>query len=325
MRQSLIVSFIATTVAASVLIPLVLKWLKTRGVVDVPVDRSLHTRPTPRGGGIALTAAMAIGLGVAGSVPWPVWVGILGFAFIGAYDDLQSQTATTRLVGQGLLAAIVAVGLTQSSGAQPWTWFGVALIIAASVNATNFMDGINGITALHAVIWGITYAVALPIVGLGDLIPLAITLSAASIVFLPWNFPRARLFLGDSGSYLIGASVGILASAGVLAGYLIAFLGPLSIYAVDTGLTLARRVTRREPLTEAHRSHIFQRLVALGWSHQKTTLVTAGLSTACALLALATLSIPAHLTTVSLLCILLLCALYVLLPAQVRSRKRRQD
>jgi len=218
------------------------------------------------------------------------------------------------------LAAIVATGLAQVFGA-PVLWAAAGLIvIAATVNATNFMDGINGITGLHAVVWGIAYVAAFRAVDQVALIPLAVALAAVGLAFLPWNMPHARMFLGDSGSYLIGASAGILAAGGTMVGYPLAFIGPLATYAADTGFAVVQRLRRRERLTEAHRSHVFQQLVALGWGHTQTAFVTAGFTAASAGLALATVETPIAITILLLGAIIFVNALYLALPFFIRIR-----
>ena len=318
--QSGVLVALVTLGAASALLPILLWWLRRNDVVDVPGHRSLHDQPTPRGAGIALAIAMLLGLLAAGGVPWPVWLGVIGFAAIGAWDDLSRQPVGVRFFAQLLLAAIVATGLAQIFGAPVlWAVAGL-LVIAATVNATNFMDGLNGITGLQAVVWGIAYVAAFRAIDQVALVPLAVALAAVGLAFLPWNMPKARLFLGDSGSYLIGASAGILAVGGAMAGYPLAFIGPLATYAADTGFAVVQRLRRGERLTEAHRSHVFQQLVALGWSHTRTAFVTAGFTAASAGLALATIEAPLMITVLLLVAIISVNTLYLALPFFIRIR-----
>ena len=311
---------LVTLVSASVLLPLLLWWLRRHNVVDIPGHRSLHEQPTPRGAGIALAIAILLGLLAAGGAPWPVWLGVIGFGAVGAWDDLSRRSVGMRFFAQVVLAAIVATGLAHTFGA-PVLWAVAGLImIAATVNATNFMDGINGITGLHAVVWGIAYVAALLSIDQGALIPLAVALAAVGLAFLPWNMPRARLFLGDSGSYLIGACAGIIAVGGSMASYPLVFIGPLATYAADTCFAVVQRLLRRERLTEAHRSHVFQQLVALGWSHTRTAFVTAGFTAASAGLALATTEAPFMISVVLLVAIISVNIFYLALPFFIRIR-----
>jgi UDP-N-acetylmuramyl pentapeptide phosphotransferase/UDP-N-acetylglucosamine-1-phosphate transferase len=257
---------------------------------------------------------------VAGGAPWPLWLGVIGFAAIGAWDDLSRRPAAARLVAQLLVAVAVAVGFTQTLGSH-LIWAAVGLvIIVATANATNFMDGINGITSLHAIVWGLFYVLALQTIGSDQLVPLAVALMAVGVAFLPWNMPRARMFLGDSGSYLVGASAGMIAFAGCVAGYPLAFLGPLATYASDTGWAVIQRLRRGEKLMKAHRSHVFQRLVARGWTHTQTAFITVGFTSLSATLALATLTVPSSLKPLLFVGILLVNVLYLSLPAILRER-----
>jgi len=120
-------------------------------------------------------------------------------------------------------------------------------------------------------------------------VSLAAALIGVSLAVLPWNWGKtARIFLGDSGSYLLGISISILLIVTWLIGPgLLIAIAPVSIYLVDTGSTLIQRVIRRESLTVAHRDHVYQRLVRSGWSHPKTAVFVACFSAFVGLIALA--------------------------------------
>jgi UDP-N-acetylmuramyl pentapeptide phosphotransferase/UDP-N-acetylglucosamine-1-phosphate transferase len=149
------------------------------------------------------------------------------------------------------------------------------------VNAVNFMDGINGITSLTMVVWGVT-ALA---VGYADnsaaLVALGGATAGAAIGFLPYNAPSARMFLGDVGSYLFGGLVGCGIQLGWADGASVAVLAaPLSLYAADTGSALLRRAMRGERLTDAHREHVYQRLTSdVGIPHFVVSAYAAGSAT----------------------------------------------
>ena len=105
-----------------------------------------------------------------------------------------------------------------------------------------------------------------------------LTVAAAALAFAPFNFPRARMFLGDVGSYFLGGWLGALAVYGVAAGIPPeAVLAPLALYVTDAAATLLMRIVRHEPWLSPHKAHVFQRLVQLGWSHVRTTLLVAAL------------------------------------------------
>jgi UDP-N-acetylmuramyl pentapeptide phosphotransferase/UDP-N-acetylglucosamine-1-phosphate transferase len=310
-----------TTVA--VMVP-VLAVLRRHQVVDVPNARSSHAAVVPRGGGVALLAGVAVGVASAvvvrppaASSPDPavivsVALGVVLFGALGLVDDLSDVDARVRLPVQVLLAVAVATALAV---AVPARW-GVALVavvgsvwLVSYVNAFNFMDGINAISAVSALLAACWFG------GLAvhdsDAVVYAASwaLSGAAVGFLPWNAPRARIFLGDVGSYGVGALIGSLALLTALReGDALPALAPLVIYLVDTGGTLVRRASRGESLLEAHRSHVYQRLLGVGLSHS----AVAGLvGLAGALICGAGLVLP---TAPAVVVAVLVGALYLALP-----------
>jgi UDP-N-acetylmuramyl pentapeptide phosphotransferase/UDP-N-acetylglucosamine-1-phosphate transferase len=311
---TLLAAGITALIVTSVALPLLVRILRTGNLVDVPSDRSLHVQPTPRGAGIALALGVAAALAVSGTALWPLWLAPLGLATLGAWDDLRRQPAVMRLVIQTVIAAICASGLAHALGGGPGLIILGTLLIVATVNATNFMDGINGITGLHAIVWGVAYAIMLTRMDESDAVPLAVALAAVGAAFVPWNMPRARIFLGDSGSYLIGGIAGVLSLVVLIAGEPLAALCPLAIYAADTSWALARRFVKREHLAEAHRTHVFQQLVVDGWSHSKTALVTTAFTALCALMGLLSLGKSTIAQIAILIAVVLISGGYLLLP-----------
>ncbi len=275
-------------VATGLTIPL----LHRARVLDVPNHRSSHVDVVPRGGGIGVAAGVAVGVALGGSDHdvVVVLVGAALAALVGLADDLRGLGAHTRLGAQLVLAAgvsfLLLAGRDRSTallvvgGAVAVVW------LVGCLNAFNFMDGINGISGLTAAVAGGWYAwlghdlsyAALQVAGLA--------LAGAAIGFLPWNAFRARVFLGDVGSYGLGLAIGGLALVSLLGGASwVGALAPLAIYLADTSWTLVGRVRRGETWHEAHRQHVYQRLVIAGWSHQVTASVTAGLALLVCLLA----------------------------------------
>jgi len=142
------------------------------------------------------------------------------------------------------------------------------LVVVAVINAVNFMDGINGISAATGLVGGLAYAAIGSSAHDHSLVILGAAVAAASAAFAPWNVPRARVFLGDVGSYALGAALAGCLVVAVRAGQpLEAAVGPLALYFADTGTVLARRLARREPWREPHRLHAYQRLTNTGLSH----------------------------------------------------------
>ncbi|MGH3719186.1 MAG: MraY family glycosyltransferase [Pseudonocardiaceae bacterium] len=281
----LLAPLVCFTVATAVQ-PIVIRMLRSGGVIDIPGIRSSHTIPTPRGGGIAVGLGLLVGIVIVGNSTWlPLIVALVFFFSIGLAEDLRGVPIAVRLSLQLPAGAVVTYLLTLSVPVHLLPR--VVLIVIAAVwitgyvNAFNFMDGINGISGAHAVIGGLAFATigvsyrhpSLVIVG-------AIT-AAAGLAFLPWNAGHARVFLGDVGSYTLGAVLAVLAVYSVLRGVPVeAVLAPLSLYVADTGWTLLRRILRKEDWRRPHRDHAYQRLCDAGWSHQRVSLLTFGVSLA---------------------------------------------
>lgn len=265
-------SWIAAAVALSLsaILPFALRPLLTRfAVVDVPVERSSHVRPTLRGGGIAPGIGIVLGAlvlaasfsGVPGSLLVVIAITSAAFAVLGLVDDVRSLGSTSRAVVQIVIATAACVAIVGVTNG-PWWLYGLGPIaVAGYVNVANFMDGINTVSGLH----GATVGGSLAVSGaLGDqpwLVGLGTCIALAFLAFIPWNVVGRGMFLGDVGSYLLGGSIAVAAVAAVAVGApLIAVLGPLVPYLVDTSSTLLRRVARGERWFEAHNTHVYQRL-----------------------------------------------------------------
>ena len=269
---------------------LLLRWQ----IIDSPNERSSHTRPTVRGGGIAIiTTVVGVGLGfICRSERQPLLVaglGTLALAVVSFIDDLKSIGAAIRLGCHFLAAVAVLIALGISSitlGLSPDTGMLVPAIasgvlgclwIVGYTNAFNFMDGINGIAGGQAAITGLGMAL-LTALTVGEFssppVLLSLAIAGAALGFLPYNFPSARMFMGDVGSAPLGFLLGFLViwlakSAGAW------LLIPLALlhanFVLDTAITLLRRVARGEQWHEAHREHFYQRLVRSGKSHAFVT------------------------------------------------------
>ena len=261
--------------------PAVLVGLRRWGVLDIPTHRSSHAEPTPRGGGVAVGIGATLGLVTATSVPSRPATGILlaacGLGLVGLLDDLAEVPALWRLTLQVVPAAVAATWLVSSSQRSAIVHLGlvclVALWLVSYVNAFNFMDGINGISVVQTVVAGGAWWVVAEIRDIPTLGTLGVIIAAAALAFAPFNFPRARMFLGDSGSYFVGAWLAAVVVLGLRAGLPVEAVGaPLALYLADTGTTLVRRVWRGQTWHAAHRDHAYQRLVDHGWSHTSTTI-----------------------------------------------------
>jgi UDP-GlcNAc:undecaprenyl-phosphate GlcNAc-1-phosphate transferase len=318
---TLIYAGAASLIVSSIALPIILIVLRNRALVDVANERSLHVGATPRGAGMALAFGVAAALAVSGTTFWPFWFAPLSLAGLGALDDIRRRPALARLSIQVLIAAISATGVASALGCGPIIALFGAFLIVATVNATNFMDGINGVSALHAVVWGIAYAVMLSQVDQVAAVSLAVALVGIGAAFLPWNVPNAKMFLGDSGSYLIGGIAGMLAVTLLFAGEPLAALCPLAVYAADTGSSLLLRLAKRENLTEAHRNHVFQQLVAKGWSHGRTALVVAAFTTVSAAMGVLSLGRSVTAQVLILASVVILNVVYLSLPRIFAGRR----
>jgi UDP-GlcNAc:undecaprenyl-phosphate/decaprenyl-phosphate GlcNAc-1-phosphate transferase len=279
-------------VAEPVTIPL----LRRAAAIDVPGQRSSHLVPTPRGGGLPVAAGLvAAAVLIGGEIATAFGVTIAAFSLIGLAEDLDGLAAGQRLAlqaGGGVLAGLVLVStLPVPAGALAVLAVLTAVWITGFVNAFNFMDGVNGISGAHALAGGTVFALLGAWSGDAFLVPAGAALAASALAFLPWNAGRARVFLGDVGSYALGAGLAVLAAYAVIRGIPAeAALGPLALYLADTGWTLQRRIRAGERVLEPHRSHTYQRWCDAGWSHQRVTTVTVALTVLLSLLGGASLT-----------------------------------
>jgi UDP-GlcNAc:undecaprenyl-phosphate GlcNAc-1-phosphate transferase len=274
--------------------PVMIVGLRRLRALDEPCERSSHQAPTLRGGGmapaLAATAAVLYGHELTGDLLVGLLVAALLYGAIGLVEDLRGVPALPRLAAQ--LAAAVAVLpwlLADLTGPSVWQLAfgaGVVLWLASYVNAFNFMDGINGISVAQVVVAGVTWWLVGQAQGADGVAGAGLVVALAALGFLPYNFPRARVFLGDVGSYFLGAWLAVLAVLGMRAGIAFeAMFAPLALYLADTGATLLRRVRRSDTWHEPHRDHAYQRLHhGLGWSHSRTTAVVAAFMVVCSAL-----------------------------------------
>lgn len=255
---------------------------RRRGLVDLPGQRRSHVAPTPRGGGIGIVASVGVvlaALAVRGQLPLLSAVGLglalLLVAAVGWWDDHRPLPARLRLVVHAVAAAVFLLGLPVELPVLPALAFSALLAFAlvAAINVCNFMDGINGLAASQACLLAAGLAVAFVESGSPGWGLLAAALAAACAGFLPFNLPRARIFLGDVGSGALGLLVGVLLLVAWLRGALPlpAVLLLPSAFALDAGLTLLGRIRAGKRWMSPHREHLYQWLVRSGASHFTVT------------------------------------------------------
>jgi Fuc2NAc and GlcNAc transferase len=234
------------------------------GLIDFPNERSSHIAPTPKGGGVGIFAAFLLS-SIHIGLPITLWLPISGLSILALLEDKVDLSPKFRLCAQLCLMAclIIGVGHLPSSSllylilALFWTVF-----IVGAANFYNFMDGINGIAGITGLIGFGLLAVYVHINKVQIvLFPLAVSTSLACLGFLPLNMPKAKVFMGDIGSMLLGSGFGCfvyLASDTLLDFICMAsFLLP---FYVDELTTMFVRLKNGERLTQAHRSHIYQLL-----------------------------------------------------------------
>lgn len=274
-------------------------------IMDQPNDRSLHSNPTPRSGGLAFLSAAALATGALAVVASSsdsglFWVaaGAVLLAVSGAADDLIDLSPRIRLVVQLLSAGtIIAAGLAPTQFQLPGTALPLPPLMAIAVtlgyvvwmtNLYNFMDGMDGFAGGMAVIGFGSLAAMAALAGDPQMAAINAVIAASVAGFLVWNFPPARIFMGDAGSSVLGFLAAAMTLAGayrnlfpVLAGIIV-----FSPFIVDATFTLLRRAMRGERVWVAHREHVYQRLVQAGWSHRKTVLRAYLLMLICSIAAL---------------------------------------
>jgi UDP-N-acetylmuramyl pentapeptide phosphotransferase/UDP-N-acetylglucosamine-1-phosphate transferase len=268
-------------------------------VLDHPNERSLHQVPVPRTGGVAMLLALAVGaLLLRVNFAWPLqltWIAaaVGGLGLVSYLEDRRGVKRRYRLLVQTVAAGLLLAGgllgtrleLPGMSLPLPLAldWAVSLLFILWMINLYNFMDGMDGFAAGMALI-GFSTLALFGWQGDDPLFALVSGLIAAAAAgFLIWNFPPARIFMGDAGS----ASLGLLAAALSLWGSqrglfpIWAALLVFSPFLADATLTLMHRLVQGERIWEAHRGHHYQRLVQAGWSHRRTVLWGYALMLAC--------------------------------------------
>lgn len=263
-------------------------------LADRPNERSLHSVPTPRIGGLGVLAGALPVAGVlaGGELGAPLAcaaaLGVLSFL-----DDLRSLPVQVRLAGHLTAAGVVvlAIGAPSPVGAGIGAAAALLLVLALvwMTNLFNFMDGADGLAGGMSAIGFATVAFAAFDAGAIAIALVATALASASAAFLVFNVPPAKVFLGDAGSIPLGFLAGALGAAGVLAGAWPWWFAPVvfSPFIVDATLTLARRLARGERILEAHRTHYYQRLALAGWPRRRLAVSAWALMAAAGAAALA--------------------------------------
>lgn len=272
----------------------ILSWTTRREVLDIPNDRSSHVTPTPRGGGLVMVVLTLAGVVVFGilngglrSLGWYIAGGAV-IAIVSWFDDLQDLPSVLRFAvhGVGAIFAVIGFGYWQTLslpflGHLDLGWMGMAVTfvwIVGLTNAFNFMDGIDGIAGSQAVVAGLTWLIfgwwtAQPVI-----VVMGLMISCSSLGFLVHNWSPARIFMGDVSSAFLGFTFAVLPliaarNENLQNRWALATVLVMWPFVFDTTLTLIRRLLRGENILRAHRSHLYQRLVIVGMTHARATLI----------------------------------------------------
>lgn len=289
--------FLSLVALASLMFTWVLRrYALARSIIDIPNARSSHSVPTPRGGGIAIVLSYLSGLALfayTGLLPMHLTCAMLGagatVAVLGFLDDHGHIAARWRLLGHfaasiwvlywlGGLPVIILFGLNVELG-----WLGHILAVLYLVwllNLYNFMDGIDGIASVEAICTCLSASLLYWLLGFEGLMILPLVLAAAVAGFLFWNFPPARIFMGDAGSGFLGIILGVLSlqAAWASPAFLWVWLILLGVFIVDATFTLIRRLVRGDKVYEAHRSHAYQFASRHFGKHLPITLTVAAIN-----------------------------------------------
>jgi UDP-GlcNAc:undecaprenyl-phosphate GlcNAc-1-phosphate transferase len=279
------------------------------GAIDEPRARGLHQFPTPRLGGMAILAGV-----LAASIVFlpndkqthAILIGATVIALVGLADDLFDLSADVKLLGQTLAAVIpVAAGVIVSTTTIPffgridlgWTAYPLTVIgLVALMNAVNFIDGVDGLAAGVCTIAAMTFGVIALSLDRDAAGVLALLTAGAALGYLRHGFHPASIFLGDSGSNLLGFLLGVIIVQGALkTNAVVALAFPLMILAVpilDSSFVIAKRIKQRRPVYKADRSHFHHRFADIGFSQRRTVLYLYGWTLALSALALALRFVP---------------------------------
>jgi len=305
-------------------------WYAARtGLLDHPGERHSHRVPTPRGGGAGLVLALTVvtALIVPATTPslWRTCIlpGVVVLAVTGWWDDHRSLGAGFRFLVQLSVTFYLLVCASGSEwAAGPVQLIAAGVFIVWMTNLYNFMDGSNGMAGLQGVFSGCVLMWLFARGGDADWAMVSLLVAAVCAGFLPWNLPRARVFMGDVGSLALGFSFGALLVSGAASG---AFSLPvallvLPLFLVDATMTLLARVLRGERWYNAHRQHLYQRLIEHGWSHGRVAAFYQVINVALVLPAIwGAVHFPGLAWPVALILLLGLCAGWYALTEKLRE------
>lgn len=290
-----LLAYLAPIIAGGATLGL-LAWMlgrKVRLPLDLPNQRSLHERPVPRSGGMAIMAGIFLAFALLMIPPLVVLPTVI-LAAVSFFDDLRGLSAALRFGVHCVTATAFAAAALP--GAPLWLLALVMLSAVWMTNLYNFMDGSDGLAGGMTLI-GFGFLGAAAWAAGGTTIAMAcLAVAAAAAAFLAFNFPPARIFMGDTGSIPLGFLAAAIGAIGWREALWPMWFAPLvfSPFIADASVTIVRRMLRRERLWVAHRDHYYQRLVLMGWGHRKTALAEYALMFFCGSVALWAIGQPVY-------------------------------
>ena len=266
------------------------KYALKHSLIDVPNERSSHLIPTPRGGGLSIVIPVLLCIAVLfltaqidRNFALALGTGCFFVASIGWIDDHQHIPANWRALLYGIAAVLAVYFLNESDDFQsvfhqlPFaivSSFLIVIWIVWMTNLYNFMDGTDALVAIQTICTSLLVGLLFWLQGQYGLATVCFVIAASSCGFLFWNWPPAKIFMGDVGSCSLGFCFGVLVVIGEIQGSVpfTVFFILLSIFICDTTLTLLMRVFANEKWYQAHKSHAYQRWVQMGASHKRLAL-----------------------------------------------------
>lgn len=295
-----VIGFAAACALAVIATPYVKKLAFRIGAVAIPNHRSVHTKPMPQLGGLAIFVAFAVTyMTVAltiGQYDIDVMTGmVLGggiIVFVGAYDDRHNISPKLKLLGQIAAAGVVVscglyvdyIQLPFGNAINVYPWVGMiitVLWIVGVTNAVNLIDGLDGLAAGVSAIATFTIMVLAFVTGNTPVALLSAILLGSIIGFLFFNFNPASIFMGDTGALFLGFSLATLSVLGFKSAVAISFLVPILVLGVplsDTFLAILRRKLNKKPISVADKGHLHHCLMDLGFNTRKTVLIIYGVA-----------------------------------------------
>jgi UDP-GlcNAc:undecaprenyl-phosphate/decaprenyl-phosphate GlcNAc-1-phosphate transferase len=308
-----LLAFVGAFATALIALPLWRKWCLRSGLVDDPGHRKIHERPVPLAGGLAVMTALVLPILLGLLALWAqrlnllslfdsgttdrlsyglnkrslelaaIFLGAFGMLIVGLLDDKHELKPSVKFAGQFLIAALVAAAGARITLFIPSVIFSYAITIVwilTLINAFNFMDNMNGLCAGLGAISALCFALLSAFAGQYLVALIAFVTCGALLGFLPYNFPRARAFLGDAGSHLVGYLLAVLAILPHFYSqknpHALAVLSPLLILAVPLGdmvWVVLLRWKLGKPFYVGDNNHLSHRLVQRGFTHAKAVML----------------------------------------------------